>query len=384
MHKKLNWIGLIVIAVMVLSACAPQATPTPAPQPIVAAGKVVAEGHIVPADDVKMSFLTRGKVGEVLVKKGDMVTADQVLLRMSDHEQADAAVAAGELAKINAQQDLDKFNRTAGITTADAWKNYLDSQVVRADAERAWEKFDSDAQDKVIDDAKATMEDKAKDLKDFQDTFDKYKDLDKDNTKRKQAKDDLTRAQNDYNEAVRKYEEEARKGPDLQSALDAAKSEEAEARRKYEAVVSGPDAEDLALLQAKLTSADSQLTAAKKALDGYEIKAPFAGMVTDLNVIQGETVGPEKWAVQMADFSQWYVDTSDLTELEVVKVKVGDTVKVVADALPDVTMTGVVEDISRNYVSQSGDILYTVNIKLQNVDELIRWGMTVEVTFGLE
>jgi multidrug efflux pump subunit AcrA (membrane-fusion protein) len=384
MHKKLNLIGLLVVVVMVLSACAPQATATPAPQPIVAAGKVVAEGHIVPIEDVKMSFLTRGRVDEVLVKEGDMIADDQVLLRMGDREQADAAVAAGELAVLNAQQDLDKFNRTVGIITADAWKKYMDSQVVRADAEREWEKFDSDAQDKLIDDAKATMEDKAKDLKDVQETFDKYKDLDKDNTKRKQAKDDLTRAQNDYNEAVRTYEEEVRKGPDLQVALDAAKSEEAEAKRKYEAVVSGPDAEDLALLQAKLTSADSQLTAAKKALDGYEIKAPFAGMVTDLNVIQGEMVGAEKWAVQLADFSQWYVDTSDLTELEVVKVKIGDTVKVVADALPDVTMTGVVEDISRNYVSQSGDILYTVSIKLQDVDERMRWGMTVEVTFGLE
>jgi multidrug resistance efflux pump len=106
--------------------------------------------------------------------------------------------------------------------------------------------------------------------------------------------------------------------------------------------------------------------------------------VTDLNVIKGEMIGPEKWAVQMADVSQWFVDTSDLTELEVVKVNIGDSVKVVADALPDVTVTGIVQDISRNFVSQSGDILYTVSIKLQDVDERMRWGMTVEVTFGLE
>jgi multidrug efflux pump subunit AcrA (membrane-fusion protein) len=384
MRKKFNLFCLMVIMVLIISACAPKTTATPEPKPVVAAGKVVAEGHIVPNEDVRLSFMSRGKVDEVMVKEGDMVSTDQVLLRLGDREQADAAVVGAELAQLNARQDLAKFKRTAGIATADAWQKYLDSQVLRAEAERAWEKFDQDAQDIVIDDRKADMEDRAKDLKDAQETFDKYKDLDKDNSKHKQAKDDLTRAQNDYNEAVRKYEEEVRKGQDLQAALDVARSVGAEAKRKYEAVMSGPDAEDLAVLEASLANADAQLTTAKKALESYDITAPFAGMVTDLNVIKGEMIGPEKWAVQMADVSQWFVDTSDLTELEVVKVNIGDTVKVVADALPDVTMTGIVQDISRNFVSQSGDILYTVSIKLQDVDERMRWGMTVEVTFGLE
>jgi multidrug efflux pump subunit AcrA (membrane-fusion protein) len=377
MRKKFNLFCLMVIMVLIISACAPKTTATPEPKPVVAAGKVVAEGHIVPNEDVRLSFMSRGKVDEVMVKEGDMVSTDQVLLRLGDREQADAAVVGAELAQLNARQDLAKFKRTAGIATADAWQKYLDSQVLRAEAERAWEKFDQDAQDIVIDDRKADMEDRAKDLKDAQETFDKYKDLDKDNSKHKQAKDDLTRAQNDYNEAVRKYEEEVRKGQDLQAALDVARSVGAEAKRKYEAVMSGPDAEDLAVLEASLANADAQLTTAKKALESYDITAPFAGMVTDL-------IGPEKWAVQMADVSQWFVDTSDLTELEVVKVNIGDSVKVVADALPDVTMTGIVQDISRNFVSQSGDILYTVSIKLQDVDERMRWGMTVEVTFGLE
>jgi multidrug efflux pump subunit AcrA (membrane-fusion protein) len=384
MRKKFNLFCLMVIMVLIISACAPKTTATPEPKPVVAAGKVVAEGHIVPNEDVRLSFMSRGKVDEVMVKEGDMVSTDQVLLRLGDREQADAAVVGAELAQLNARQDLAKFKRTAGIATADAWQKYLDSQVLRAEAERAWEKFDQDAQDIVIDDRKADMEDRAKDLKDAQETFDKYKDLDKDNSKHKQAKDDLTRAQNDYNEAVRKYEEEVRKGQDLQAALDVARSVGAEAKRKYEAVMSGPDAEDLAVLEASLANADAQLTTAKKALESYDITAPFAGMVTDLNVIKGEMIGPEKWAVQMADVSQWFVDTSDLTELEVVKVNIGDSVKVVADALPDVTMTGIVQDISRNFVSQSGDILYTVSIKLQDVDERMRWGMTVEVTFGLE
>jgi hypothetical protein len=31
--------------------------------------------------------------------------------------------------------------------------------------------------------------------------------------------------------------------------------------------------------------------------------------------------------------------------------------------------------------SQAGDILYTVRIRIKDVDARLRWGMTVEVTF---
>jgi multidrug resistance efflux pump len=65
----------------------------------------------------------------------------------------------------------------------------------------------------------------------------------------------------------------------------------------------------------------------------------------------------------------------------VVKVEVGQQVEVIADALPGQTMTGIVEEIAIMPRNQAGDILYTVRIRLQDVDTLLRWGMTVEVTF---
>jgi hypothetical protein len=53
----------------------------------------------------------------------------------------------------------------------------------------------------------------------------------------------------------------------------------------------------------------------------------------------------------------------------------------VADALPDVTMNGVVTAISESSFTQSGDVLYTVYITVEDVDPRVKWGMTVEVTF---
>jgi len=83
----------------------------------------------------------------------------------------------------------------------------------------------------------------------------------------------------------------------------------------------------------------------------------------------------------VADTSQWYIETSDLTELEVVDVAEGQNVSILADALPEVEMRGVVEEISQSFKSQGGDILYTVRIRVDDIDPRMRWGMTVEVTF---
>jgi hypothetical protein len=40
-----------------------------------------------------------------------------------------------------------------------------------------------------------------------------------------------------------------------------------------------------------------------------------------------------------------------------------------------------VTSISQSSYTQSGDVLYTVYIAVDDVDERVRWGMTVEVIF---
>ena len=96
----------------------------------------------------------------------------------------------------------------------------------------------------------------------------------------------------------------------------------------------------------------------------------------------GERVQPSQVVMVLADTSSWYVETSDLTENEVVKIDVGQSVILLPDALPDVEMSGIVESIGETYVERSGDITYVVRIKLDQPDPLLRWGMTVEAHFG--
>ncbi|MEJ5223863.1 MAG: HlyD family efflux transporter periplasmic adaptor subunit [Anaerolineales bacterium] len=383
MMKKLHTslIVLLTLSALLLSACgSPAPTPAPAPASDIPSG-VIAEGRLLPRQSLPLSFGARGKVSEILVKEGDTVQAGDVLARLAESAQAEASLSAAMLELTSAQQAYDALLRTADLTRAQAWKAYLDAQAARAAAQRAWEALDEDKLERDIDDAAAEVKDKKEALDDAQDTFDKYKDLNKDNATRKAAEDDLKKAQDAYNEAVRTLEAVRRTGDSLRAALDAALAAEAEAKHAYELTANGPDADKLALAEARLQAAKAQHAAAELALENFIIRAPFDGTVADLNVEVGELAGPEKYAVMLANFSAWKAETTDLTELDVVNVAEGQKVTLVADALPGETMSGVVESISQVFRVQSGDILYTVTIAVDDVPPAARWGMTVEVTF---
>jgi multidrug resistance efflux pump len=381
MKKFAKTFYALAALIFLLAACgAQQETAVPAPAEL-APEAVVAEGHFASRDNMQLYFTSTGRVGEVLINKGDAVQAGDPLVRLADREPFEANLTAAQLERTQAQQAYDDLLRTVDLSRALAWQNYLDTQTARIAAERAWEKFDTTDYQGRIDDAGIDIENRKTDLNDAQDEFDKYKNLDSDNATRKNAEDKLDAARKNYDEAVRKQDELINAKNEARAILDAANASEDEMKRLYDNTKDGADPDQLALASGRLDNANAQVAAAQKALDNTTIIAPFDGVIVDVNVSAGEFVNTQTWTVQIADFSQWYVETSDLTELEVVRVSEGQKVKIIADALPGVEMIGVVTEIAQSYKSSGGDILYTVKIYVAQVDPLIRWGMTVEATF---
>jgi multidrug resistance efflux pump len=376
-------IMLLIIFSLALAACANQqeATPQPANSADVSLEGVVAEGKLKPIHAANLSFQSRGIVEEINVQIGDAVKKGDVLARLTNDDIAMAQLTAANLELTEAQQTYDQLVRTEGLGRADAWTAFMDAQIVRAESERQWEALNVNDIGDRIDDAKAEVEDREADLKDATDEFEKYKDLDKDNSKRKTAEDDLERAQEDYNDAVRKMEETMHERDAVRAALDAAIATEAEARHTYEQTLDGPNQEQLALLSSRLDNAKAQVAGAEDALSSYQITVPFDGIVADVAVEVGEQVSAESRAVSVADTTSWVIETTDITELEVVNLEVGQKVTFTADALPGVTMNGTVAEISQSSFTQGGDVIYTVRISADEVDPRVKWGMTVEVRF---
>jgi hypothetical protein len=76
------------------------------------------------------------------------------------------------------------------------------------------------------------------------------------------------------------------------------------------------------------------------------------------------------------------VKTTDLDELSVAKVKVGDSVKITVSAFDNKVLLGKVVAIAlRGEKLPTGDIAYTVTIALDEQDPDLRWGMSVKVEF---
>ncbi|HEY5728499.1 MAG TPA: HlyD family efflux transporter periplasmic adaptor subunit [Anaerolineales bacterium] len=376
---------LLVFLALTLSACANQQQPavednTPS-DTVISSGGMVAEGQIKPVNAVNLSFQARGVVEEINVKIGDKVSAGDVLARLSNASQAEAGLAAANLELLNAQQALDTLIRTGDGNLAQMWTAYMNAQALRAEAEREWEDLNIDNIEDQIEETESDVLDLEEDLQDAQDEFDKYKDLDKDNSKRKTAADDLESAQEDFNEAVRELEELMRERDVVRVALDAAIANEAEAKYQWDLSTDGANKDQLMFAEARLESAKAQVAAAEDALSNYVLTAPFDGVVADVGIEVGEQVGAESRAVSIVDASAWVVESSDITELEVVDIEVGQPVSIVADALPDVRMDGVVTAVSQASYTQSGDVLFTVYISVDDVDPRVKWGMTVEVTF---
>lgn len=137
----------------------------------------------------------------------------------------------------------------------------------------------------------------------------------------------------------------------------------------------------VAQAEAGVGRAQTAVDEAQNALSRMTLSAPFAGTVGDVLVEAGELVAPGVAVAQLAGGEGWTVETSDLVELDVVFVEVGQTAEVTLDALPGETLRGTVTDIGRVPELTRGDVTYRVRVALDDYPDLpLRWGMTALVT----
>ena len=137
--------------------------------------------------------------------------------------------------------------------------------------------------------------------------------------------------------------------------------------------------------EAAVVQAEAGLMAAQKALARMTLKAPFAGTVAAIMADPGEVVSSGAPVVVLADFNSWQVETTDLTELDVVALEVGLPAEVRIDAIEDEALAGTVTDIARVSALVRGDVTYVVTVSLGDVSNLpLRWGMTAFVDVAVE
>lgn len=358
-------------------------------------------GTLIPAQQLDLGFRTSGVLTELRVAMGDKVEAGQVLAVL-DSTQAQIQLAQAQLNLASAEENLASLTSASALAAAEL--DMVNQQAALADAQKtltnlltpdvayyqtalaeAQQGYDaavanqqiavsvgSRSQEQAVQNAQTAADSAYQKWIDYQSWYG----VDHDKTKTAQAASDL--AQQDLLAAQLQLEITT---ANQQSSVSAAQETltEAQANYSYASHYTAPSA-DVALAQANVkvtqanlaaaqaayaeltgeapTGASSALSAARAqveqaklsvqtaqlTLDNSRLLAPFAGTITALDALVGQSVGTSA-ILTLADLDhaqiQLYVDETDMGYVDV-----GYPVSVVFDAAPDVTYGGVVLRVS--------------------------------------
>jgi multidrug resistance efflux pump len=130
--------------------------------------------------------------------------------------------------------------------------------------------------------------------------------------------------------------------------------------------------------EASVRIAEVGVEQAQLNLNNTKLYPPINGTVIEIFSQPGEIVTPGAPVMLIADLSTLQVQTTDLNEIDVTKISLGDKAEVVFDALPEINAEGAVVDIAVRNANVAG-IYYTVSIELAEIPEGLRWGMSAFV-----
>lgn len=362
------------IATLVLGSAAD--SPGPASQAI---GGVIASGFIVPAEEAALAFGMAGRLSRVHVAVGETVKAGDILLELEN--------TALQIELAQAERTLKELTSPAALAAAE-----LDKANVQKTLEDAAKKVTgldyARASDTRIDNLQAEIDLAKQALARAQDAYKPVSRLPDGDTRKATALYNMTQAQLQLNTLTAEYNWITGTPSALDAAITRANFEAAQAAAneaewyllalRAEAVPPEATGPKLAALE----TAKNSLALAQERLNASRLLAPIDGEIISLELAAGEYVQPGQAVILISNVRELQVQTTDLSERDVVKVAVGQPVSVYVKALSQ-TLRGEVLTISPVAGTLGGDVVYQTTIRLEKpYPETVRSGMSVDVGFG--
>lgn len=388
---KRTFISILILIAFLVTACDGTATPVPTTEPAaneIAPTTVTAEGILLPERSAELAFPQGGVVKEILAQPGEQVAEGDVMARLIGIESVQAEFATANLEQTLAQQALDSIHRNALLTSSQTEQALLNAQKAYESEANGWNPGNRDEATEL----ELSIEDYVTAEEDYRDTLQKLNDvlyLNEDDRDRRDAQEDFDAEKESLAEAyadLKAVLAENEKSLDEEIAAFLSAISNLEAARELQARIddSNLDPEVLAAAEARLEAANAHVAAAKTAIEYYELRAPFNGIMLNIDLTIGEPVLPMTPVTFIADTSHWIVKTKDLAEVDVAKVSAGDSVIVILDAFPDEEFAGSVTEINPIGKLYLGDMTYQVTITLDEADPRFLWNMTAVVSINIE
>jgi len=132
---------------------------------------------------------------------------------------------------------------------------------------------------------------------------------------------------------------------------------------------------DLQSAQLSVTQKENALQDAKDNLADYFIRAPYAGTVANMVIKKSDSVSGSTIIATLITDKQ--IAEISLNEVDVAKIKIGEKADLTFDAIPDLTISGIVEEIDPIGTVSQGVVTYNVKITLDKQDARIKSAMSV-------
>jgi len=380
---------VVLLLGCLLAACGAAGTPTPLPTMVLknanptavatggaTSGSVTASGTVVPDQEAQLAFLVGGTVKSVNVAIGDEVKAGQVLVQLDDTTQ--------QIQLDQATQTLDNLTSPAALavaqqTVAQDQQDLYNAQISLNNL--VYEHNNVEA----IQNAQANLVLAQDELNQAQKAYDGVHGDPSNNVDKANAYKRLYAAIVAHDNSLAVYNAWVGKSNqwqiDLKTAtvaLDTAKLAEDQAllaalKNGTTPDTTGTGTGTTALLQAKFN-----LQTAQNNENATRLIAPFAGGISAVNASAGSYVSPGAVMIVISNTSQLHVETTDLSERDVPKVAIGQSVTVTVKALNQ-DISGHVTAISPLADTLGGDQVYKVTIDLDKPPAGLLAGMSVVV-----
>jgi HlyD family secretion protein len=335
------------------------------------AASVSAAGNISAPNIVAVAFQASGVISKVNVAVGDIVKKDQVLMEL-DSTDLNLALKTAQANLTNAQTSYDQNKADLNFALRNAQAS-LDSSKANLDAAVA--KNSQNPNSLTV--AKAALDKATVTLQQAQGNYNKI--AWRPDVGMSAEATALQSATIDYQSALAAYKTTQATIND--SALKAAQTQYTNDQIALEQAQKNLGTK-LSVAQAQLDEAQVSLDQAKRNLDKAKIIAPFDGIASAVNFNVGDSAGSSA-AVTVVDLSNLQIKVT-VAEVDLAKLKLGNTAQVTLDALPGKTYNAKVTAISPSGTVTQGVVNYPVVLMLTDADNAIKPGMTTNLVIEVE
>ena len=342
--------------------------------------EIDASGRVEPIKSVNVSPKEPGRLVELLVEQGDLVSAGQTLAIMENAELAtQTSQAKAELQQNRASLAEGKATVNAEIAQAEARLRQLEAKLNQVQSRIPRDIEQTKAQINAAQSRLNLVQERVRRNQYLleqgaitQDAFD-------------EVKDNAQNARSSISELRQQLEQLQSTGG---AEVEQIKAEIREARIALEQKrATAPD--EIAALEAASEQSRVALERAEIQYGNSIVKAPFDGTVTQRYAVEGSFVAPSTSGSSTASASatsilalaQGLEVIAKVTELDIGQLQPGQKVKIVADAYPDRVFEGEIKRIAPEAVIEENVTSFEVRIKLLTGQDVLRSKMNVDVTF---